>query len=330
LFYSKFLPSLRAAPLLGLDVSATGAKLVQLGQEKNGQWRLEHCAFLPFQPGWVVDGHIENSDLVADTVRQLVTQSGVKTKNVAMALPPTTVITKKITLPRGLSEQEQLLQVEIEVAQYIPFSLDELSLDFCELVPRASNPNSIDVLIAASRRENVQDIEDLAEAAGLQTVVVDVASYASRLALIRLIERLPRQGLGCVVALFDLGALSTSLCVICDDEVLYERDQSFQQAMETSLLEPLIERLALAINRALQDFFASTTHHQVDYVMLAGDAASVPGLVRAVAALSRFPCKLVNPFEDMVILQTTEWASVSLQAPAYLTACGLAMRRFAK
>jgi type IV pilus assembly protein PilM len=317
-------------PLLGLDVSAYGAKLVQLGREKNGQWMLEHCAFLPFQSGWVVDGHVENSDLVVDTVRQLVTQSGVKTKNVAMALPPTAVITKKITLPRGLSEQAQLLQVEIEVAQYIPFSLDELSIDFCELGPSASNPGSIEVLIAASRRENVQDIEDLAEAAGLQPVVVDVASHASRLALSRLIEKLPRQGLGCLVALVDLGVLSASLCVICDDEVLYERDQSFAQPLETSLTEPLVDRLALAINRALQDFFASTTYHQVDYVMLAGDAASVPGLVRAVAAHSRFPCKLVNPFEDMVIRQSTEWAPVSLQAPAYLTACGLAMRQFAK
>ncbi|REN20433.1 pilus assembly protein PilM, partial [Mycobacterium tuberculosis] len=103
-------------------------------------------------------------------------------RNVALALPPSAVITKKIILPGGMSEQELEIQVESEANQYIPFSLDEVSLDFCVTGPSASSAGDVEVLIAASRKEKVQDREGLAEAAGLKAMILDVESYASRLA----------------------------------------------------------------------------------------------------------------------------------------------------
>jgi type IV pilus assembly protein PilM len=91
----------------------------------------------------------------------------------------------------GLSDQELEVQVESEANQYIPFSLDEVSLDFCVIGPSLSSAGDVDVLIAASRKEKVQDRQGLAEAAGLKPVVLDVESYASRIAAARLIEQLP-------------------------------------------------------------------------------------------------------------------------------------------
>ena len=343
--------------MLGLDISSSSVKLVELGQNKAGKLVLERCAIVPLERGWITDGNIEKFDEVADAVRRLVKKSGTKTKNVAMALPPSAVITKKITLPGGMSDQELEMQVETEANQYIPFPLDEVSLDFCIVGPSAISGGDVDVLIAASRREKVQDIQGLAEAAGLKPVIVDVESYASRLATSRLIENLPNKGIGNIVALFEVGAQTTSMQVIRDDEVLYDRDQAFGGAQltqlivrqygfsleeaeskkrsgelpddyDTSVLQPFVESMVQEIGRALQFFFTSTPHNKVDYVMLAGGSAALPGLTTAVTKHTTFACTLVNPFEGMEMGEGVRLKKITREAPSYLTSCGLALRRF--
>lgn len=342
---------------MGLDVSSSSVKLVELGRNKAGQLVLERCAIEPLERGWVSDGNIEKFDEVADAVRRLVKKSGAKTRHVAMALPPSAVITKKIVLPGGLNDVELEMQVEAEANQYIPFPLDEVSLDFCVVGPSTASAGDVDVLIAAARREKVQDIQGLAEAAGLKPVIVDVESYASRLAAGRLIENLPDKGVGTIVALFEVGALTTSMQVIRDDEVLYERDQAFGGAQltqlivrqygfsleeaeskkrsgelpedyESTVLRPFVESMVQEIGRALQFFFTSTPHNKVDYVMLAGGSAALPGLTEAVTQQTGFPCSLVNPFEGMEIGDGVRLKRMTREAPSYLTSCGLALRRF--
>ena len=343
--------------MLGLDISSSSVKLVELSRDKGGNLVLERCAIEPLERGWITDGNIEKFEEVADAVRRLVKKSGAKTKNVAMALPPSAVITKKIVLPGGLTDQELELQVEAEANQYIPFPLDEVSLDFCVMGPSANSTGDIDVLIAASRREKVQDIQGLAEAAGLKPVVIDVESYASRLATARLIENLPNRGVGNIVALFEVGALTTSMQVIRDDEVLYDRDQAFGGAQltqlivrqygfsleeaeskkrsgelpedyEASVLRPFVESMVQEIGRALQFFFTSTPHNKVDYVMLAGGSSALPGLTAAVTQHTTFACNLVNPFDGMEMGDGVRLKKMTREAPSYLTSCGLALRRF--
>ena len=126
----------RAHPsMIGLDISTSSVKLVELGQSPAGEFIVERFASEPFEKGWITDGQIEKFDEVADAVRRVVTKSGTRTKNVVMAMPQSAVITKKIMLPAGLREEELELQVESEANQYIPFSLDEVSLDFCVIGP---------------------------------------------------------------------------------------------------------------------------------------------------------------------------------------------------
>jgi len=343
--------------MLGLDISSSSVKLVELGQNKAGSLVLDRCAIEPLERGWITDGNIEKFDEVADAVRRLVKRSGTKTKNVAMALPPSAVITKKITLPGSMSDSELELQVEIEANQYIPFPLDEVSLDFCVVGPSANSAGDIEVLIAASRKEKVQDVQGLAEAAGLKPVIVDIESYASRLATSRLIENLPNKGAGSIVALFEVGALTTSMQVIRNGEVLYDRDQAFGGAQLTQLivrqygfsleeaeskkrsgelpddyesivLRPFVESMVHEIGRALQFFFTSTPHNKVDCVMLAGGSAALSGLTAAVTKHTTFACSLVNPFDGMEIGEYVRLNKMTREAPSYLTACGLALRRF--
>jgi type IV pilus assembly protein PilM len=343
--------------MLGLDVSSSSVKLVELSRGSTGQLTLERCAMEPLERGWITDGNIEKFDEVAEAVRRVVKKSGTRTKNVAMALPPSAVITKKIVLPGGLSEQELEVQVESEANQYIPFSLDEVSLDFCVIGPSGSSAGDVDVLIAASRKDKVQDRQGLAEAAGLTPVILDVESYASRLAADRLIGTLPNNGTDAIVALFEIGAFTTSMQVIRNQEVLYDRDQAFGGAQLTQLivrqygfspeeaetkkrnaelpddfhsgvLQPFVESMAQEISRAMQFFFTSTPYNRVDYALLAGGSAALAGLTAAVTQQTSFPCSLVDPFAGMEIGGGVRENKLRREAPSYLTACGLAMRRF--
>lgn len=347
----------QSSALLGLDISSSSVKLVELSRDKAGNLVLDRCAIEPLERGWITDGNVEKFDEVAEAVRRLVKKSGTRTKNVAMALPASAVITKKIILPGGMTEQELEIQVEAEANQYIPFSLDEVSLDFCVVGPSASSAGDVEVLIAASRKEKVNDRQGLAEAAGLKPVVIDVESYASRLATARLIENLPNKGLDTMVALFEVGALTTSMQVIKNDEVLYERDQAFGGAQLTQLivrqygfspeeaeskkrsgelpddydanvLKPFVDSMAQEIGRALQFFFTSTPHNKVDYVMLAGGSSALPGLTEAVTQQTSFACVVANPFEGMTLGSDVREKKMKREAASYLTSCGLALRRF--
>jgi type IV pilus assembly protein PilM len=165
---------------VGLDVSAS-SKLVELSRDRAGRFTLDRCAIEP-ERGWINEGNIEKFDEVVEAARRLIKKSGTKAKNVAMALPASVVISKKIILPGGMSERELEAQVELEANQYIPFSLDEVSLDFCVIGPSPSSAGDVEVMIAASRKEKVEDRQGLAEAIGLTPMVMDVESYASRLA----------------------------------------------------------------------------------------------------------------------------------------------------
>ncbi|WP_432417870.1 pilus assembly protein PilM [Caenimonas sedimenti] len=347
----------KTAPLLGLDISSSSVKLVELGRDKSGRFVLERCAIEPLERGWINDGNVEKFEEVAEAMRRVVKKSGTRTRNVAMALPASAVITKKIILPGGMTDAELEVQVETEANQYIPFSLDEVSLDFCVVGPSSTSAGDVEVLIAASRKEKVQDRQGLAEAAGLKPVILDVESYASRLAAGRLIGALPNEGKDQMVALFEVGASTTSMQVIRNDEVLYDRDQAFGGAQltqlivrqygfspeeaeakkrsgelpedyESGVLRPFVDSMAQEVARALQFFFTSTPHNRVDHIMVAGGSAALPGLSDAVTAQTSFPCVLADPFQGMHIGEGVREKKVRREAPSYLTSCGLAMRRF--
>jgi type IV pilus assembly protein PilM len=344
-------------PMIGLDISSSSVKLVELGLTSGGEYIVERFGSEAFEKGWIVDGQIEKFDEVAEAVKRVVTKTGARTRQVVMAMPQSAVITKKIVLPAGLREEELEVQVESEANQYIPFSLDEVSLDFCVTGPSQNSVGDVEVLIAASRKDRVQDRQGLAEAAGLKPAVLDIESHASRLAMSRVIAALPNEGKDALVALFEIGADTTSLKVLRDDDMLYDRDQafggsqltqlisrqygfSFEEAeqkklsadlpddYETSLLGPFVDSLSQEIGRALQYFFTSTPHHKVHYVMLSGGTATLPGLKDRVTELSGFASMVVNPFENMKLGSSVRESKLRRESSSYLTACGLAMRRF--
>lgn len=347
----------KARPLLGLDISSSAVKLVELTANGRDGYRVERYAIEVLPKDAVSDGNIANLDAVVEAVKRAWKRLGTSTRNVAMALPASAVITKKIIVPAGLREEDLEIQVETEANQYIPFSIDDVNLDYQVLGPAPSVPDEVEVLIAASKKERVEDRVAVAEAAGLKAVVVDVESFAT-LAAFELVERqLPEGGKNQVVALVDIGANVMNLTVMRNGQQVYAREQAFggsqltldisrhygmaleeaelakrsgnlPEGYEAELLNPFMENLALEVSRSLQFFFTSTQFNQVDHIVLAGGCAVIPGIDEVVATRTQFNTLVANPFANMLLSDRVRARNLLADSSSMMVACGLALRRF--
>lgn len=347
----------KARSLLGLDISSSAVKMVELTANGKDGYRVERYTIEVLPKDAVSDGNIANLDGVVDSVKKAWKRLGTSTRNVAMALPGSAVITKKIIVPAGLRDDELEAQVESEANQYIPFAIEEVNLDYQVLGPAPAVPDELEVLIAASKKERVEDRVAVADAAGLKAVVVDVESLAV-LSAFELIERqLPAAGKDQIVALIDAGANVMNLTVLRNGQQVYAREQAFgggqltqdiarhygmnfedaegakragnlPEGYEVELLNPFMENLALEVSRALQFFFTSTQYNQIDHLILAGGCAVIPGIDEVVATRTQVNTLIANPFANMVLSDRVRAKSLLADASSLMVACGLALRRF--
>ncbi len=347
----------KARPLIGVDISSFAVKMVELSDNGKGELKIEHYAIEPLPRDAVVDGNIANLEAATETVERCWKRMGTSTRYVALALPTAAVITKKIILPANLREQEMEVQVESEANQYIPFALDEVNLDFQVIGPASSSPDEVDVLIAASRKEKVEDRVACAEAANLKPLVMDVESYAAQAAF-ELVERqLPDGGKDKVISLVDVGSNVMNVTMMRNDQSVYTREQAFGGAQltqdimrtygmnfeeaegakrtntlpenyEAEILRPFMENMALEVSRALQFFFTSTPFTQVDQIVLTGGCAILPGIGDVVSDRTQVPTLIANPFARMTPSSRVRPKQLAADAPSLMVACGLALRRF--
>ena len=343
--------------LIGVDISSSSVKMVELGSDGKKGYRVERYTTEILPRDAVADGNIVNLEASAETVRRAWKKLGASTRDVAIALPASHVITKKIIVPAGQRESELEVLVESEANQYIPFSLEEVNLDFQIIGPAPSSPDEIEVLIAASRKEKVEDRVAVVESAGLKPVVMDVESYALQASFELIEKQLPESGKGQIVALIDIGANLMNLTVLRNGQQLYVREQAFggnqltqdiarlfgvtfeeaeadkrrnnlPENYESELLRPFVESMALEVSRALQFFFTSTQFTQVNHIVLAGGCAILPGADEAVASRTQVNTIIANPFADMVLSDRVRANQLLADASSLMVACGLALRRF--
>lgn len=347
----------KARSLVGLNITSSAIKMVELSGSKAGGYRLECYAIEPLSEGAVVDGSISSHNSVVEAVERCWKRLDTPTKYVAMALPTAAVITKKITLPAGLRESAMEVLVESEANQYIPFTLEEVNLDFQVIGPAHNSPDEVEVLIAASRKEGVEDRVACAEAAKLKPVVMDVESYAALTAFELVREQFSSGGKEAICALVDIGANAMKVIVMKGDQQIYSREQAFggnqltqdmvraygmsyEEAetlkrtgpmpdnFETEILRPFLDNLALEVSRALQFFFTSTQFSEVDHIILMGGGALVPGVAEVVAERTQIDTTVANPFAKMAVSQRIRPKQLLSDAPSLMVACGLALRRF--
>lgn len=347
----------KSPPLIGVDISTSSIKMVELSDAGKGLYRIERYTIEPLAKDSVSDGNIANLEAVSEAIKRAWRQMGTRSKNVSLALPAAAVITKKIIVAAGLTELELEMQVESEANQYIPFALDEVNLDFQVLGPVPNNPEEVEVLIAASRKEKVEDRVAAVESAGLKALVMDVESYATQTAYELIAPQLPNAGLDQTIAIIDIGSSMMHVNVLLNNQSVYMREQAFggnqltqeiQRRYSLSaeeaeiakrngglpenyapeVLQPFLDSLALEVARALQFFFSSTQFNRVDHILLAGGCAMIPSVDEAVNQRTQIHTSVANPFANMAVSSRVKPRQLAQDAPILLIACGLAMRRF--
>jgi len=343
--------------LFGLDISSSSVKMLEIVDAGKGGFRVERYAIEPLARDAVVDGNINNLEALIDAVKRGYKRLGTRTKHVAMAVPTGAVITKKIVVNAALRENELEMQVETEANQYIPFALEEVNLDFQVVGPSPTSPDEQEVMIAATRKEKVEDRVAVAESAGLKPLVMDVESFAQQTALSIVVQSLPEAGKDKNIAIVDVGANVMNVTVLRNDQSVYTREQAFggnqltqeivtrygmspEEAenakrsgglpddFEAEVLRPFMQNLATEVQRALQFFFTSTQYHNVDHILLAGGSAVIPGLDEVVTTQAQVPAMIANPFAHMQTSPRVQQKRLMVDAPSLIVAYGLAMRRF--
>ncbi|HQS38358.1 MAG: pilus assembly protein PilM [Methylotenera sp. 24-45-7] len=342
-------------PLIGIDVSSTSVKMVELSDDGRGGYKLESYAVAPLPADAMADGNVADLGKVADALKLAWKMLGTREKHAALALPSSAVISKKVIMTADLREEDMEAQVEGEANQYIPFPLDEVNIDFEVIGPAPNSEDEVEVLIVAARKEKIEDRVAAAEVAGLKVIVMDVDSYATEAAYTLVAVQLPNGGSEKTVMIVDIGASMMHINVLHDNKPVYAREQSFggnqltqeiqrrfglsmeeaeiskrkgglPESYESEVLQPFVQMLAMEVARAQQFFTSSTQYHHVDHIVLAGGCASIPEVEVTVQDKTQVHTVIANPFQNMSVSSRVRQAQVPTDAPALLIACGLAMR----
>ncbi len=344
----------QSAPLIGIDISSAAVKVLQLSQSA-GRYRVEHYGVEPLPPNSVNEKNITQVEVVGAAIKRAIAKSGSKAKFAAVAVSGTTVITKVITVTGGLDEVSMEQQVFDEASNHIPYQMDEVSLDFEELGP-IENTDSVQVLIAAARTENVEARQAALEFAGLTAKVVDVEVFAIEAAF-KLISKQHDVPASSLTAIVDIGANLTTLNVIKDGRSIYSREQVFggkqlsdeimrryglsfneagaakklgglPESYESEVLEPFKEGVAQQISRLLQFFYSGSDYSRVDQIMLAGGCATISGMEQVIEQHLGVSTITANPIASMTVNPRVQAHALAADAQALLIACGLALRSF--
>ncbi|GGI91165.1 type IV pilus assembly protein PilM [Legionella impletisoli] len=344
----------RQRTILGVDISSTSVKIIELSSNGN-QYSVEGYGAIKLPENAMEGPIVKDVDAVSNAIRSLLAQTRLSSRKVAVAVPDSLAISRTIQVHEGLSEDEIEELVIIEADKYIPYPIDEINIDFNVIGPSAKNTAMQDVLIVASRTENVSKRVETVSHAGLEAVIVDVESYAIERVAHLFAPDLPTEGENKVIAIIDVGAVYTHFFVLSGMKIIFSREEEFggvrliQAIMEKyglgaeeaekslregtlpsdyvdEVLQPFIELILLQIKRGLQVFFSSTHYTVVDYILLAGGVAKVPDLARLLQEHINIPTQIANPFKYMNVAKKINQDQLYKDSPTLLVACGLALR----
>lgn len=347
----------RSRPLIGIDITTSSIKLVEFSQSGRG-YRAESYSAEPTPPNAINEKTIVDAPAVGEAIRRALKRSGTTCKDVAIAISGDTAITKVIQMPRRLSPREMEGQVEIQADQIIPFPIEEVSFDYEVLGPSQHDAEMLDVLLVATRTENVDQRKAAVQAAGLNPRVVDVEPFALENACQLLAHQMPDGGMGHLIAVVDFGASNTTFSVLEDMRVTYTRDFPFggqqltEEIMRTyglsledagrakkegglpgnyqpEVLDPFIDDMTQQVSRSLQFFLASAGgREQPDQILVVGGCANIPGVADVIASKVGIPTEIGDPLGQMKISTRAKSQGIRRDSTALLTACGLALRSF--
>lgn len=344
--------------ILGLDISSSSIKLLELSRKGADKYHVESYAVEPLPPNAVTDKQIADPKVVSEAVARAVNRAGTRTKLAAVAVSGSSVITKVIQMPSSLSENEMEEQIKSEADQYIPYPIEDVNLDFQVVGDAGKSGEQKDVLLAACRKEQVEQRCAAIELAGLKPKVVDIEAYAMENACHFLRHQMPDHGAGKTIAIVDMGASTTSVLILHDMKTIYTRDQafggkqltedimrrysmSFEEAgrakrtgqlpddYQSEILDHFIADMAQQVDRSLQFFFsAATQFNNVDQIILAGGCAHIANVDTIIQERLKIPTAVAKPFAQMSVSSRAKPSALAKDEASLLIACGLAYRAF--
>lgn len=347
----------RNRPLIGLDITTSSIKLIEL-TKSGDHYRVEAYAAEPTPHSAINEKAIVDADAVGEAIKRALKRSGAKSKEVAVAISGDAAITKVIQMPRSLNDRDLESQVELQADQYIPFPMEEVSYDFEVMGPSEKDTEMQDVLLVATRTENVDQRQAAVAAAGLTSRIVDVEAFALENACRLMTHQMPDGGIERTIAVVDFGASTTTFSVLKNLRVIYTRDFAFggqqltEEIMRTyglsmeeagrakkegglpsnfqpEVLDPFIDDMTQQVSRSLQFYLASGSgREQPEQILVCGGCANIPGVADVIASRVGIAADKGDPLGQMKLSSKAKAQGVRKDATALLTACGLALRSF--
>jgi len=349
----------RSRNLVGLDIGDSSIKVVELKEQGKGRgYELLRLGWEPLSSEAIVDGQIMDAQLVTETIQRLFQRCKIKTSTpVATALCGHHVIVKRISLP-VMSDAELAESIHWEAEQYIPFDIEDVNLDYQILEGSSlSGEGNMDVLLAAAKRDKINDYIGVVNQAGLNPQAVDIASFAMQNAFEANYDFEPDQ----VVALVDIGSAVSSISVLHGGSSVYWRDiniggNQYTDAIQKELnlsadqaeqlkrgeeidgipyerVQPTLSAVTEDIGTEIQktlDFFKqiSATDQALDRLYLTGGTAQVVHMKESLAERLGTQVELFNPFRKIPPASKEATAElINEMMPTASVAVGLALRK---
>lgn len=349
--------------LVGLDIGSSSIKLVGL-KEKKGSFELVNFRMVPLPPDVIVDGAIIDSAVVAESIREIIAQENIKTKDVVTSISGNSVIVKKIKLPM-MTEEELEESIQWEAEQYIPFDINDVNLDvqILDLSAQEADVGQMDVILVAAKKDIINEHTSVLIEAGLRPQIVDVDVFAIENMFQTCYPGYDDQ----VVALVNIGANSVNVNVLekgitsftrdisiggsqFTEEIQKQLNVSFDEAealklggdlgspMETTeavipqevggIIRSVSEGIAAEILRSLDFYVAASSIGKVGKVFLMGGSSKVPGMTNIIESKVGVPVEIANPFQGLQIDENKfNISQLNEIAPSAAVAVGLATRK---
>lgn len=350
-------PSREKRPVLGVDITVSGVKLVELAQSGES-YRVEAYATEPIPADSMEDANIADVDAVARAVRRAHRRSGTRSREGAVAIAGDAVVTRMTRMPGQLNDDEMQAHAAFQAEQFLPFPMEEANVDFEVLGPSEVAPGMLDVLLVAARSVHVSQRQRALRAGGLEARIVEPEPHSLERACRLLTHQMIGGGLRQLIALVEFGAVTTTFSALSDHRLVYTRNFAFggqqltEEIMErygldpesaekakqagdlpddyaTGLLGGFREDMAQQVSRSLQFYLASESGAgQPVQVLLGGGCARLPGVAEAVAERLGIATQIVDPLGHLSVTGKAASQAVHEGDTALMTAFGLALRNF--
>ncbi len=310
--------------IVGLDIGSSSLKVAEVISSSKGH-SLNQFLQIPLPKGIIVEGVLVDARELSLKVKELFKQAGLQRRGIATSLSGNSVIVKKVTFAQ-MQETELRELIRDEGGKYLPFdNMDDVNYDFQILGDNEFNPNQMDVIIVAAKKDIVNSYLDALVGAGLNVVIMDVDSFA----LETMYEANYEYENNEIVVMVNIGASITNINILKSGMSIFTRDFtlggnsitealqgkyqiSFEEAeknkieckpdnnqdhieLQNSILD-YAEPICSEIERSIDYFRSTFGGENIKHVFLSGGSARINGLAATLSQRLNIATEIINPF----------------------------------